>query len=156
MIEIYERVFVGAEFDCRSGDEQWAIVHACKTPCHQREVGYRGSLPSTHPNYLVLERDNDLYLNIIDPPKPLFMPPTFTSFLEFAKSKWDEGKNVLIHCNQGESRAPSLAMMFLAKHLGKISDASFQSATEDFQQIYPNFQLGLGIQIYLNENWHSF
>jgi hypothetical protein len=84
MIEISDRLYVGNEYDCREGDDEWAIVHACKSPCHQRAVGYRGKLRSSHPNYLVLEEENDLYLNIIDPPVPLFMPPLFTSFLKFA------------------------------------------------------------------------
>ncbi len=156
MIEVADRIFVGAEIDCRTGDEEWAIIHACKSPCHQREVGYRRSLPSSHPNYLVLERDHNLYLNLIDPPKPLFMSPSFTAFLDFTGRKWDEGKKILIHCNQGESRAPSLAMMFLAKHTGQISNDSFERATEEFQPLYPNYQPGLGIQIYLGENWHNF
>ena len=90
---------------CRSGDNEWAIVHACKSPCHQNAVGYSGSLKNTHPNYLVLEKETDLFLNMIDPPIPLFMLPLFTSFLRFADNNWRAGKKLLIHCNQGESRA---------------------------------------------------
>jgi predicted protein tyrosine phosphatase len=65
----------------------------------------------------VLEREYDLYLNIIDPPVPLFKPPLFSSFLVFADKHWRSGKKLLIHCNQGESRAPSLALLFLEKKL---------------------------------------
>ncbi len=46
----------------------WAIIHACKSPCHQGAVGYIGNLDRTHPNYLVLESGSDLFLNMIDPP----------------------------------------------------------------------------------------
>ena len=156
MREVYERLFVGTEYDCRVGDEEWAVVHACKSPCHQRAVGYRGSLPSNHSNYLVLERENELFLNIIDPPKPLFMPPLFTSFLDFAARHWDNGANLLIHCNQGESRAPSLALLFLAKHIHEIAHDSFENAKEGYSKIDPFYQPGLGIQIYLNQSWDSF
>lgn len=45
------------------------------------QVGYRGSLAASHPNYLVLQREHDLYLNIIDPPVPLFKAETFERFL---------------------------------------------------------------------------
>ena len=156
MIEISERLFIGSLVDCRVGDEDWAVVHACKSPCHQRAVGYHGSLPNTHPNYLVLKEADDLYLNIIDPAVPLFKPPLFISFLEFAICQWELGKKVMIHCNQGESRAPSLAMLFLSKFKKEISSESFDAAKQDFQPKYPQYQPGLGIQIYLSENWNDF
>jgi len=78
MRKVHKRVFVGAELDCFHRGEGWATVHACKSPCHQRAVGYRKSLSSSHPNYLVLEEAPNLYLNMIDPPVPLFMPPLFS------------------------------------------------------------------------------
>ena len=156
MRQIYERLFVGTERECRTGNAEWAVVHACKSPCHQGAVGYKGSLPSTHPNYLVLERDADLYLNIIDPPKPLFMRELFISFLEFSIRHWDSGANILIHCNQGESRAPSLAMLFLAKHIQIIPNDSFDSALQEFRNMDPCYQPGAGIRTYLRDNWGNF
>ena len=156
MYEVHTRLFIGTEVDCRLGDDTWAVVHACKSPCHQKAVGYRGSLPPTHPNRLVLERGNDLYLNMIDPPQPLFMPPLFTGFLEFGSRHWDAGRTLLVHCNLGESRAPSLAMLFLAKHLHVIGGSDFDTARTDFLVIFTRYAPGLGIQIYLREHWHEF
>lgn len=59
------------------------MIHACKSPCHQQAVGYRGSLVVSHPNYLALQQEHDLYLDIIDPPVPLFKVETFERFLAF-------------------------------------------------------------------------
>lgn len=156
MFEIRERLFIGNGLDCRNGDDTWGVVHACKHPCHQRAVGYRGSLSSSHPNYLVLDRENDLFLNMIDPPRPLFMPQLFTSFLEFSSRQWDAGKIILIHCNQGESRAPTLAMMFMAKHLNEIPNSSYSEARKEFENLYTGYRPGNGIQIYLNQKWNEF
>lgn len=156
MDQVYQRVFVGTDLECRTGDSSWAIVHACKSPCHQKAVGYRGSLPPNHPNYLVLENKCDLYLNMIDPPRPLFMLPLFTTFMEFAAKHWDAGQSLLIHCNLGESRAPSLAMLFMAKHTDTIDDSSFDAAAADFLRIFPRYAPGLGIQIYLRQHWSEF
>ena len=114
MLEIHERVIGTNDQSCTNGNSNLAVVHACKSPCHQHSVGYRGKLANTHPNYLGLEKENDLFLNIIDPAVPLFMPPLFTAFLEFSNKHWRQGKKLLIHCNQGESRAPSLALLFVA------------------------------------------
>lgn len=153
MFEVYDRIFVGAEGTCRQGQGDLAVVHACKTPCHCRAVGYSGSLSKTHPNYLVLERGNDLYLNMIDPDAPLFMAPTFTTFLKFAEEHWKEGRRILIHCNQGLSRAPSLAMLFLAKRRGAISNDSFDAAKHDFAAMYRAYSPGGGIVKYLRTHW---
>jgi hypothetical protein len=153
MIEIHERVFVANELACTRGNSGLAIVHACKSPCHQRGIGYSGSLPKTHPNYLVLEQDYDLFLNIIDPPVPLFIPQLFTSFLSFATKHWEEGKRLLIHCNQGESRAPSMALLFLAKGLSAINKSSYQAARKEFETLYPQYNPGRGIETYFTQNW---
>ena len=154
MIEIHERVFVANDLACSKGNSGLAVVHACKT-CHQRVIGYSGNLQKTHPNYLVLEQDYDLFLNIIDPPAPLFMPQLFTSFLSFATKHWGEGKRLLVHCNKVESRAPSLALLFLAKSLSVINKTSYQSARKDFEIFYPQYKPGQGVEIYFIKNWDT-
>jgi len=153
MIKIREGLYVGNQHDCRNGDDDWAVVHACKSPCHQTAVGYRKSLSKDHPNYLVLEQGADLYLNLVDPPTPLFRAASFTSFLRFAQAQMQAGRKLLIHCNQGESRAPSLAMLFLAKITGEISNESYASARTDFETIFSGYLPGLGIQKYLSRHW---
>ncbi|MHB1798537.1 MAG: hypothetical protein ACYCUI_09570 [Vulcanimicrobiaceae bacterium] len=155
MQEVYERVWVADDQFCRNGEGEWAVVHACKVPCHQRAVGYRGSLPSTHPNYLALSNSQNLFLNIIDPPKPLFMPASFDVFLSFADREWLVGRKLLIHCNQGESRAPSLALLFLAKRRSALSNSSYSAARLEFERLYPAYNPSLGIQAYLTGNWHE-
>ena len=153
MVKIDNRLFIGAVDDCRAGTEQLAVVHACKSPCHQQAVGYRGSLPASHPNYLALQREYDLYLNIIDPHVPLFKVETFEHFLAFARTKYNSGASLLIHCNQGESRAPSLALLFLAKHIGALPDSSYEDAKQVFERLFPAYQPGIGIQRFLADNW---
>lgn len=153
MVSIHNRLFIGAVDDCRAGTEQLAVIHACKSPCHQQAVGYRGSLAASHPNYLVLQREYDLYLNIIDPPVPLFKAETFERFLAFSRSKYDAGASLLIHCNQGESRAPSLALLFLAKHTGVLPRSSYADARQEFERLFPAYQPGSGIQQFLARNW---
>src|SRR5580765_1927169 len=50
--EVHPRFWVGGIEDCGAASSDFAIVHACKAPCHQHAVGYRGSLSSDHPKYL--------------------------------------------------------------------------------------------------------
>jgi hypothetical protein len=71
MIEIIENLYIGDDSDCINQNRDMTIIHACKT-CHQKGVGYRGNLPSTHPNYLILETNGNLYLNLVDMERELF------------------------------------------------------------------------------------
>ena len=156
MTEVQNGLHVGKETDCRAGDHEWAVVHACKSPCHQRAVGYRGSLSRHHPHYLALEQGPDLYLNLIDPPTPLFMAPSFNSFLAFSRVQLEDGRKILIHCNQGESRAPSLALLLLAKLVGSISNESYGAARAEFEALFNGYNPGMGIQKYLADHWSEF
>ena len=94
----------------KSEAEKFYKVHETK-PFYNDLCDYLSSGPIV---VMVLEKENDLFLNIIDPAVPLFMPPLFTAFLEFSNKHWRQGKKLLIHCNQGEPRAPSLALLFVA------------------------------------------
>jgi len=156
MIEVYPNLFVGTEINCFFIEKQdWAVIHACKSPCHQRSVGYRGSLPQNHPNYLIYEQGSHLFLNIIDPPVPLFKPELFHRSLDFI-SHHISARKVLVHCNNGFSRAPSIALLFLAKRTRKVSNESYVKAVSDFTKLYPYYQPGRGIATYLRQNWQVF
>jgi hypothetical protein len=156
MIEVYSNLFVGDDRSCfYSEKSEWAVVHACKIPCHQKAVGYTGSLSPNHPYYLIYEKPNHLFLNIIDPPCPMFPSQLFTKSLDFIDNHIKERK-VLVHCNNGLSRAPSIALLFLAKRIERINNDSFKQAAIDFKKLYPYYQPGRGIAIYLHQNWKIF
>ena len=44
-------------------------------------------------------------------------------------------------------------MLYLAKRLKLITSNSFASAMEEFIRIYPNYDPGLGIRLFLSQNW---
>lgn len=155
MLEVYPNLFIGNDNDCFYHEkEHWAVIHACKSPCHQRVLRYKGNLSEGHPNYLIYEKSNHLFLNIIDPPTPLFKAQLFTRSLDFIGDRFPERK-VLIHCNNGLSRAPSIALLFLAKRIRKIANESYMLAATDFKKLYPCYQPGRGIVCYLLQNWSS-
>ena len=96
---------------------------------------------------------NRLFLNLIDPPIPLFQLESFAAFMSFAQQQYDDGASVLIHCNQGDSRAPSLALLFLAKHLQVIPSDSYETAAEAFVALYRDYRPGGGIRSFLKDHW---
>lgn len=151
MQQVFQRVFVAGDDDCRTGNARLAVVHACKYPCHQKAVGGYDGL--TDANWLVFERGQDLFLNLIDPSTPLFCVESFTRFLAFAKAHYGRGESLLIHCNRGESRSPSLALLFLAKGLGEITAETFEAAKAAYQKLCPWYVPGEGIRDFLTAHW---
>lgn len=149
MRKITDRIWVGSDQDCFQYREEWVCIHACKSRCHQRAVGYSGNLSPSHPNYLHYLDEDNLYLNLIDPPAPLFKLESFKHFFDFIVPHWDDGKSVLIHCNQGQSRAPSLALLFMSKHSHLISNDSFEDAVREYRELDPLYDPGRGITTFL-------
>lgn len=131
--------------------EDIAIVHACKEPCHRCAVGYREkSLAADHPHYLAIERGNHLYLNLIDPSLPLFKFESFSIFFDFV-DRQIVARPVRIHCNKGESRAPSLTLLYMAKR-GLLPGKNYKEARAAFEEQF-RYKPGAGIQTFLEKNW---
>ncbi|MBN1287511.1 MAG: dual specificity protein phosphatase family protein [Anaerolineae bacterium] len=147
---------VGNQFHCfYNYSDDIAVIHVCQDPCHQHAVGYRNSLPTTHPNYWFLEDRNHLYLNIINSDRPIFYTATvFVKALAFIRAQIDR-RRVLIHSNEGLSRGPSVALLYLAKMTDLVSDASYDAAAADFSNLYPQYQPQRGIVTYLRREWEN-
>jgi hypothetical protein len=154
---VIDNLYVGSLEDCKAveGNPEWSVVHACKHPCHASKCGSRPDSSSS--NYLAYREGNDLFLNMIDPSTPLFQREMFDSFIEFMRHAWEEGRKILIHCNQGESRAPTLAILFLAKVLYRITAASFDEAADEFELLTNcQYRPGKGLDEWMRKNWHEF
>jgi len=176
LTKVAERLWVGDEADCKIARSTqrmfgaWGgIVHACKFPCHAEAVGYDGKakLEKEHPEYIAAERPGSLYLNIIDPPVPLFRVESFTRALDYIDAHRAAGEQgVLVHCNQGQSRAPSIALLWLAKRGRALPGESFAAARDAFvgtvprdiwseagTLVFPGYRPGAGIEAFLTERW---
>jgi len=156
MIEVSKNLFVGNILDGKNinPEDGFAIVHATKT-CHKAELGYAHSLSNTHPYYLVLELGTDLFLNMVDMDKPLmpvYTNPIMKAAFIFIQKQLADNKKVLVHCDQGNSRAPSVAMLFMAAS-GKLPAVSYDKCKETFLVLYPNFSPGRGIEAYMKQNF---
>ena len=155
MKEIYTSLFIGDDADCNAclANPEFAIVHACKS-CYQKALNYSGALSQIHPNYLIYEHEANLYLNLVDMPNellPEFAHPIFKHAMGFIDREI-KTKKVLIHCNFGSSRSPSLGLTYLAI-TGVISKNSFQAAGNDFLGRYPRYAPGTGIMFYMKRHW---
>lgn len=155
-----EKAFMGEEYIFSPGvdvKDTWAVVHACKEPFHRQLLGYttRGC-PKNHPEYLWAERGNRLYLNMVDAPKPeFFAKPMIDKALEYIEQKLNEGYKVLVHCNEGFSRSPSLCLLYLIKK-GVIKGETLEDCEAEFMRVYPEYNPSEGIRGFVKEHWKEY
>ena len=133
----------------------WMVLHAAKEPFHREFVGYveRGA-PKQSPEYLFARRGPRLALNFIDPPNASFIHDVMmNTAYDFIDEGVAAGRPVLVHCNKGESRAPGLVFLHMARPGGRFEGVRLSQALKEFCAIYPNFIPGPGVHEYITNNW---
>lgn len=145
--QVSHKIFIADMEGCKRKNRDDAILHSCKHPCFEIMTGKK--VDKSNPNYLFLETGKDLYLNIIDPETPLFYKETFDVAIEFIKKHIEQSK-VILHCNQGVSRSPQIAMLYLFNHL------PYREAQNQMLDIYNDYNPSMGIDEWLGWNWTSF
>jgi hypothetical protein len=161
MVEVHPNLFVGSQVDYESNSSalsEWAVIHACKEPYHRQALGYSGrAVSKNHPEYLIVRRPNRLILNLIDVENPLYIPnEIMEASVAFIHACLAAQQRVLVHCNQGLSRSPSIAMLYLATYTERLPKASFEEATRLFIQMYPLFAPAGGVYGFLRNRWDSW
>lgn len=145
MKELYKNLWVGSEEDVpKARSKGYAIVHACKDGehSHRQLLGYGSMKAPKNSEYLTARRKDELYLNLIDGEDPSYVPDKLIdAALEFITEQLNEPRPVLIHCVEGRSRGPSLALIWLALN-GKIHSLS------QFKKLYPDYEPNVGMKLY--------
>jgi len=160
MIEIFPNLFIGTEQDYEfnvKGKPDWVVVHACKEPYHRQELRYtsRGA-PKGHPEYLIAKRERRLILNLVDAPDPNYIPKEIIdAVIDYIHEGLGNSHKVLVHCNLGESRSPSIGLLYLAIYTDKVQK-DFAMAEQTFREIYPAYKPGLGMRGFMMKNWDSY
>ncbi len=162
MIEIAKGIFTGSEQDFYAIQNQnnWAVLHCCKHPFHCNFVGYRGNISQTHSDYALKRIDNEMALNLVDMDSFSesfldFNEKMFSTAFEFLNEYRDKGFNILIHCNQGESRGPTMAMFYSA-YCGLFGSSDFNETVSDFRNVYPRYNPKKNIYCTSQALWNKF
>lgn len=159
MIELYPNLFVGDDNDAQEvlHKEGWFIVHACKEPYHRKALGYVGrGAPKNHPEYLIAKRENRLILNLVDAPKPEFIPNEIMFEAVKAVAENIIEKKVLVHCNQGKSRSPTIALLYLLKHTDIFDTSALNHVLSQFKALYPSYEPAGGVSGFVENNWREY
>lgn len=161
MKELIKNIFIGDDNDYYrlANKKEWGILHCAKHPFHCQFVGYSGNLPNTHKDYAYKRIENEMALNLVDLD---FFSANYLDFnrnmfetaFKFLDEYYDNGKPILIHCNQGLSRSPSLAMLYMATK--GIGCNDFATTLKEFKILYPNYQPKKNIFETIKALWNNF
>lgn len=153
-LEVCENLYVCSQSEYEKMDAIWlsnnfSICFCAKDPYHKRIVGYIKNLDKSNPEYLYAERNRILSLNMIDVDDvKYFSDKMINKALEFIESEIAKGYKVLVVCNKGESRSPSIALMYMLKHGFFKGYGTFEMVKPAFREIYPNYLPKKGIEEY--------
>src|ERR1039457_6195845 len=134
MIEVQPNLFVGSQDDEASirGQSGWFVVHACKEPYHRQALGYTGrGAPKTHPEYLIARRAGRLILNLVDVADINYIPAEIIDTALSDIHKNIPTNKILVHCNQGMSRSPTIAFLYLLKFSDLLNLQDYQKGLQD-------------------------
>jgi len=141
MKQITDKIYVGTVQDYREADTSFAFLACAKHPVFV-ELGGSG---------LYKRRGNTLALNMIDVADPkYFNVEQFTEAMRFI----DEHDKVLIFCDQGKSRSPVIAMLYLIKS-GVFKVNNLGAAYREMKKLYPRMQPTIGIIKFVGEHLNA-
>jgi protein-tyrosine phosphatase len=153
MKEIFSHLYVGRADDIpKAKIKDFAVVSAFKDGEHGHRdlLGYKERSAPEGKEYYFAERSKHLYLNLIDADSADYIPSAvIDKALAFISENIRLGRNVLVACNQAESRAPSLAFLWLYLE-GKLP-ADYHRALRTFRTLYPAYSPANGIRQYVKD-----
>lgn len=159
MIEIKDlKLFVGGKEEYNTARQNGmkivcALNRANGFVTHQSVVGWQGRGCNTdNPYYLFKREDDAIYLNMIDADDPKYVNDEMINpALEFIHHHLNVGNKVFIYCSLGESRSPSIALMYLLEY--NLIEKNVNTFTTFRNNYYPNFYPKNGNLLYMKKRW---
>lgn len=150
-------LYVGGDrdYDKLSGKSGWAWLRCAKygPGGHQQTLGYHTPAAPKGPNYLYVRKGNLLALNLLDLDDPNFVSEQMMNKgLDFIDERLKAGDKVLVACNQGHSRGPTTAMLYL-RRIGEMP-YSFIQAERVYRTLYPPYDPAQGMRQYARSHWN--
>jgi hypothetical protein len=95
-----------------------------------------------------------LILNLLDAEDPAHIPrEVMDAALDFIEESLGKGRRVLVHCNQGNSRAPAIGLLYLAARTDTFAGLDYRSAHDRFRDLYTAYGLAAGVRGFLSAHW---
>jgi hypothetical protein len=148
-------LFVGDDKDDPEAVKRGFAILCC---CKDGPVGHRSILhyhtlgAPKDANYYHVTRGKRMALNLLDLDDPHFIPEEAVfPGLNFINKHLKAGDKVLVHCNAGHSRGPTMGLMFL-RTIAEMP-SSFGTSEKIFRSLYPKYDPGTGMRTFARAHW---
>ncbi|MEL0612910.1 hypothetical protein [Marinomonas arenicola] len=95
-------------------------------------------------------------MNLVDAPNPAYIPKEVMGAAVEEITTNIGSKKVLAHCNQGMSRSPTIAFLYLLKHSKVLDSADLANALNQFKFLYPPYQPAGGVAGFVEMYWRVY
>ena len=159
MIKLKEhKIYIGTKEEYRIAKQNnmkivCALNRANGYVTHQSVVGWQGRGCNPTSLYYLYKREADaIYLNMIDGDNPKYVNDEMINpALDFINEHIEKDNEIFIYCSLGESRSPSIALMYLLENnLIEKSENTFNIFKQEY---YPNYQPKKGNLLYIKNRW---
>lgn len=148
-------LFVGDDSDDIEAQKKgYAILSACKDGPygHRAALNYHTQGAPKGDHYYAATRGKRMVLNLVDHDDPNFIQEDAVyPGLRFIDKHLKAGDKVLVHCNHGHSRGPTMAMMFL-RTIGELP-SGFTTSEKVFRALYPKYDPNAGMRTFARGHW---
>lgn len=113
MVEIDKGIYIGncSDFEFNKNRENMNFINACKYP-YWKEYSEKKCN-----NGLYGYENNKLVCNLIDADDVNYIPKEIIDeCISFIEKSIEDGKEILINCNEGRSRSATIGLIYLIKH----------------------------------------
>ncbi len=162
MQEIYANIYIGSveEAEKLFKKKDWSFLLCCKDPKEKDVDQEHHELSEEHNSYSYITRGHRMAMNFIDLPifnkeSLIFTRDMFAKAFDFLDEERSKHRKVLIYCNNGESGAPSVGLLYIARQ-GKYGDAAFDKAFKIFKKEFPDYNPKENIYTNIKYHWDYF
>jgi hypothetical protein len=120
---------------------------------HQSIVGWQGRGCNPDSPYYLFKLDADaIYLNMIDAEDPKYVNDEMINpALDFIHQQLSNGNEVFVYCSLGESRSPSIALMYLLEN--NLIEKTDNTLNLFRREYYPHYNPKRGNLLYIKKRW---
>ena len=155
--EIITGLYLGSDRDVPQAKmREYSRLACCKDgpDSHRSMLGYT-TLGAPKDNfYYAVKKGNVVALNLIDVDDPAYIPDAVIDMgLKFIDHELKAGRKILVHCNAGHSRSPSIVLAYLHA-IGELPQR-LSRAEHVFKTLYPPYDPGKGMRARIRARWDS-
>jgi len=157
MIKLADKLYIGKCSHCKhSVQDTVTLIYTCHWPCSrmQNKVCSLDTCPGQENLMHGTENSRSKYLDLANMEIPRYRVEEINQYLDLIDDNLSRGDVYLISEN-GESRSPSMALLWMAFRGNLISRSSFAAARSDFTRIFPNYIPWPGWTIFFEQEWDA-